>query len=68
MPSWPDHIRLSFRKPITYNPRIILGGGFGMRFIVGSLFALVLIGALAAVGTGRVDAQQASCNPAVQAC
>jgi ABC-type arginine transport system permease subunit len=47
---------------------IILGGGIAMRFIVGSLLALVLLGALTALGTGRVDAQQSSCNPAVQAC
>lgn len=39
-----------------------------MRFIAGSLLALVLLGALTALGTGRVEAQQASCNPAVQAC
>jgi hypothetical protein len=67
-PSWPEHIRVSFRTPIAYNRRIILGGGFGMRVIVASLLALVLLGALTAFGTGRLDAQQASCNPAVEAC
>ena len=39
-----------------------------MRVIVGSLLALVLLGALIAAGTGQAVAQQSSCNPAVQAC
>jgi hypothetical protein len=39
-----------------------------MRFIAGSLLALVLLGTLTALGAGPVGAQQASCNPAVQAC